>query len=243
MNKIEPYNIFCDGTSCFVAGIQTLTKQGYKKIEDVEITDELLTHTGAYQKIIDLQRKTYNGTLYDIQVKCRPYVITTTEEHPFYIREKIGNKMFKQPVWKKANELTMNDYFGMVITKEFTDSKLIGSIGDAYGSTSPTEVINGTEGGNSIGSIEWAYNRQKNYLKTGRFLSIHVMTNQPDYYYLQNEDKNEPEFFLDKKYAWFAPTSIISRNTDNIPVYNFQVETDNSYIVENVITHTCQSFS
>ena len=125
ITEIEPqnipnYDILCAGFPCFIAGTQTLTNNGYKNIEDVEITDRLLTHNGKFQKIINLQSKIYTGDLFDIKIKYHPEIITTTEEHPFYIREKKGN-IFGNPIWKKANELNMNDYFGMVIN----DNKII----------------------------------------------------------------------------------------------------------------------
>ena len=224
-NSVPNYDILCAGFPCFVAGTQTLTKQGYKKIEDVEITDLLLTHTGKFQKIVNLQRKIYNGTLLDIRVKYRPNVISATEEHPFYVREKKGPRDFGPPVWKKANELTMNDYFGMVIN-------------------SPVEVLE--EGGAtaSVGNTAWAYNRQRMYLKMGRLVSIQEVFKQQGEYYLQQENKGDGEdFFIENGYVWFSPTSITKRETEETPVYNFEVETDNSYVVENVIVHNCQPFS
>ena len=134
ITEIEPknitnYDILCAGFPCFIAGTQTLTNNGYKNIEEVEITDRLLTHSGKFQNILNLQRKIYTGDLFEIKIKYHPELITTTEEHPFYIREKKGN-IFGNSIWKKANELNMNDYFGMVINNneiipEFTFEKSI----------------------------------------------------------------------------------------------------------------------
>ena len=128
VEDIPSHDILTGGFPCFIAGTQTLTNNGYKNIEDVEITDRLLTHNGKFQKIINLQRKIYTGDLFDIKIKYHPELITTTEEHPFYVREKKGNNIFGNSIWKKANELTMNDYFGMVINNneiipEFTFEK------------------------------------------------------------------------------------------------------------------------
>jgi len=130
IEEIPPFDVLCAGFPCFVAGTQTLTNNGYKNIEDVEITDRLLTHNGKFQNIINLQRKIYTGDLFDIKIKHHPELITTTEEHPFYVREKKGNNIFGNSIWKKAYELTMNDYFGMVINNneiipEFTFEKSI----------------------------------------------------------------------------------------------------------------------
>jgi DNA (cytosine-5)-methyltransferase 1 len=49
--------------------------------------------------------------------------------------------------------------------------------------------------------------------------------------------------FIEKNYAWYAVHNIKSRDVENEPVYNFEVEIDNSYIVENVCVHNCQAFS
>jgi site-specific DNA-cytosine methylase len=57
ISTIPEFDVLCGGFPCFVAGTQTLTDNGYKNIEDVKITDRLLTHNGKFQKIINLQRK------------------------------------------------------------------------------------------------------------------------------------------------------------------------------------------
>ena len=82
------FDIICGGFPCFIAGTQTLTNNGYKNIEDVKITDKLLTHTGKFQDILNLQRKKYTGDLFDIKIKYHSDLVVSTEEHPFYIREK-----------------------------------------------------------------------------------------------------------------------------------------------------------
>jgi DNA-cytosine methyltransferase len=139
IENIPDFDILCGGFPCFIAGTQTLTNNGYKNIEDVELTDKLLTHTGKFQNILNLQRKQYSGELFDIKIKFHPEIISSTEEHPFYVCEKKKkwdslnrryNIFFTEPKWKKANELTMKDYFGMVINDneiipEFTFEKTI----------------------------------------------------------------------------------------------------------------------
>ena len=51
------------GHPCFIGGTKVLTKVGYKNIEDVILTDLLMTHTGKFQTINNLQRKIYNGNV------------------------------------------------------------------------------------------------------------------------------------------------------------------------------------
>jgi len=120
------FDIICGGFPCFVAGTKVLTNAGYKCIEDVKIDDTLMTHTGKFQNILNLQQKNYTGMLYNIKIKYHPTVIRCTDEHPFYVREKTrkwNSELLKyeytfiNPEWKKAVDLTKNDYFGMKINE------------------------------------------------------------------------------------------------------------------------------
>lgn len=98
------------GHPCFIAGTQVLTKNGYKNIEKVTLDDELLTHKNNFKSIVNLQRKNYSDLLYKFDVKYHPHIIECTKEHPFYVRNKNS-----KPLWKEAQQITKNDYFGMVI--------------------------------------------------------------------------------------------------------------------------------
>ena len=132
-------DIIFAGHPCFVAGTKILTADGYKNIEDVVLEDKLLTHTGKFQNINNLQRKIYNGDMFHLNIKYHCENTVCTEEHPFYTREKtrkwnsLTNKYdisYNEPLWKSAKDLTMNDHFGMVIntnniTPEFSFDKPI----------------------------------------------------------------------------------------------------------------------
>ena len=49
--------------------------------------------------------------------------------------------------------------------------------------------------------------------------------------------------FIEDDYVWYAPTNIKVHHVENVSVYNFEVENDNSYVVENTVVHNCQGFS
>lgn len=49
--------------------------------------------------------------------------------------------------------------------------------------------------------------------------------------------------FVDGNYIWYAISKISYKFVEEVPVFNFEVDDDNSYIVENIIVHNCQSFS
>ena len=132
-------DILFAGFPCFIKDTLVLTNNGYKEIQNVMIEDKLLTHTGEFQNIVNLQRKVYNGTLYNFKIKYRSETIKCTEEHPFYVREKkkVWNNILRkyeytygEPKWINANLIQQNHLFGMVINSKediptFTFEKII----------------------------------------------------------------------------------------------------------------------
>lgn len=385
VEDIPNHDLLCGGFPCFVAGTKVLTYNGYKNIEEVDLTDTLMTHTGKFQKILNLQHKNYNGTLYNITAKYHPS-FKCTDEHPFYIREKTrtwNNKLrkyeyiFKNPEWKKAHELDNNHYFGMKINEnsiipDFNFDKNINQyktdiikikldnpdmwfmmgyfIGDGwieetnkldgrcmnkirfaintkhekdilhkinnilqltdkkcpsgnncnkYGCSdfvwfnifkqfgkyahgklipewvqdAPTEYIqefiNGYHKADgcitkndcyefTTVSYNLAFGLQRLYLKLGHLFSIRTdirpkttviegrTVNQRDTYHIRGytrETVRKQSSFIENGYVWYAPFKIEKANVENEPVYNFEVENDNSYIIENIISHNCQPFS
>jgi len=106
-------------------------------------------------------------------------------------------------------------------------------------------------------SLNLAYGLQRLYLKLGHIFSINKYIrpkttiiegrtiNQRDTYCIKGplQKERQPSSFIENNYVWFVPSKITKKNIINIPVYNFEVENDNSYIVMNTIVHNCQPFS
>jgi len=351
------------GFPCFVKDTLVLTHNGYKEVQNVSIDDKLLTHTGKFQNIINLQRKEYNGQLYDIKLKYHPEIISSTEEHPFYVREqkKVWNNtirkyeyLFGEPEWKNASKLTMNDYFGMVINTEseiptfdFGEGEItlnsadmwftIGYyIGNQEHNSPPLDTIFGFDKDDTVSfnrvtnvlrkikfiryseypefsvekdinyfvcknsnwnkllnvfSIlreqnnktlpEWIHNAPKHlinefiegyiqsngftkkrnksiwfvssrnlmyefqrlYLKIGKIIEGIIMLDKLNQCIYLDDHVDISNAFIEDNYVWYAPYKITTRETQNEPVYNFEVETDNSYTVYNTVVHNCQGFS
>lgn len=275
VETIPAHDILTGGFPCFVAGSPTLTCNGYKRIEDVVLTDMLLTHTGTFQKIVNLQQKNYSGKLFDIDLRYHPEIITATEEHPFYVRERKYDHTFEPPVWKKANELTMNDHFGMVINKneivpEFTIGKesvkldnpdywfmmgyFVGArIDDERISHFMWHSILKKFGEHDKLIPEWVQDAPIKFIQefiNGYMRVDDVFNVSPILAYgLQRlhlklgDAVFEGSSFIENNYVWFEPFDISTRDAVETPVYNFEVENDNSYIVANVCVHNCQPFS
>lgn len=375
-------DIIFAGFPCFVKDTFVLTNNGYKEIQNVLIEDKLLTHTGKFQNIVNLQKKIYNGNLFNFKIKYHPEIIKCTEEHPFYIRKqtKVWNNTlrkyeysYNEPEWKNANQIQENNMFGMVINRKavipsFQFEKIVNKsrkdtivislndpdqwfmmgyfVGDgwledtkksdgrntnkirfcfheddndsierirnilkitykdksgksnkygcadftwfnifkdfgkyAHGKLIPEwvqdapnnliqEFINGymaadgciTDGGaNRITTVSYnlAYGLQRLYLKLGHIASIDK-TERPETCIIQGRVVNQRNTyqvvayiekhrnttsFIEGDYVWYKISSITTSSTINEPVYNFEVENDNSYIVYNTIAHNCQGFS
>ncbi len=117
------------GFPCFVAGTKALTHSGYKPIETVTHDDMLMTHTGKFQKIVNLQRKhvPVSTSLHSIRIKYHPTTIVGTAEHPFYVRTRVKSwdatarkytYTFNPPQWKTFEALTRDDFCGMAINTD-----------------------------------------------------------------------------------------------------------------------------
>ena len=376
VEDIPCHDILTGGFPCFVAGTKILTSNCYKNIEDVNLTDKLITHSGKSQNILNLQQKDFSGILYNIKIKYHGEIITCTPEHPFYIREKNkkwNNELrkydyfYSDPQWITAEKLDKKSYFGMVInTKseipEFTFTQKINQyntkevtikldkpeywylmgyfIGDGWIEESKKNIIRFSINNKDeqevfeiinkvlpitdkkcdsgkckkFGCInfvwfnifkkfgkyahgkkipEWvhnapkcfieefikgynksdgyicndiiqittvshdlAYSLQRLYFKLGHIFSINKCSrpntaiiegrtvNQKDTYCIRGKlDKTNESGFIENGYAWVPLSNIDIKNVQNIKVYNFEVDIDNSYIVDNTIVHNCQPFS
>ena len=106
---------------CFTADSLVLTRNGYKRICDIDYGDFVLSHDNKYHKVVNV----FNNGTHDIYKINAMGVdeIKTTLNHKFYVREMFhkGHKWtrcFKQPIWKELRELTGNDYLGIAINQE-----------------------------------------------------------------------------------------------------------------------------
>lgn len=105
-------------------------------------------------------------------------------------------------------------------------------------------------------SYNIAFGIQRLYLKLGYIFSINKSVrpktciiegrtvNQRDTYQVEGYlSKSRNTSFIDGNYVWFSPSYIKKSNVIDEVVYNFEVEDDNSYCIENTIVHNCQGFS
>lgn len=234
------------GFPCFVAGTQVLTDTGYKSIETVTLENKLLTHTGKFKPIVNLQRKLFTESIYDIRIKYHPTPLTATPEHPFYVR-----KRGKEPEWKALKDISMDDFCGMVINRKSNEpfmsvSEVVKHIKKYQDvpewvqdcSCDFVKKVIDNFPDMRFGAYTVSLHFQRLFLKLGKVMCIKKEETQ---YSL--EQFEEADGFIENNYAWMAPAYIEKRHPVQTEVYNFEVEEDNSYIVENTIVHNCQGFS
>ena len=107
---------------CFTPETLIYTKNGVKAIEDVSITDEVLTSTGSFFEVNTPVRHDYDGEVYTIQVKNAISSIRVTPEHQVFtlknqtkglnfdiIRNRLTKKL-AEPEFCDVKDLSVGDF-------------------------------------------------------------------------------------------------------------------------------------
>lgn len=104
-------------SSCFIPGTEVCTLNGVKKIEDVVIGDQVVTHTGAIQTVRQLHRNSLgNRKLYDLLCWKTP-VVTVTDNHKVYA----VNLQNLEPQWVRVDQITTDHYIAIPKKQEWTE--------------------------------------------------------------------------------------------------------------------------
>lgn len=98
------------GQGCFLGNMCVLTSNGLKKIQDIEIGEKVLTHTGKFETVINKFMFNTHKKIIDINgIKCTP-------NHKFYVAkiediDKITEENYKDYcIWVEAKDLDMSKY-------------------------------------------------------------------------------------------------------------------------------------
>lgn len=124
-SQVPDFDFFSYSFPCFTAGTLVLTKGGFKEIQDITESDEVITHTNQYRKVVKPMVNAYKGDLYHINAMAF-HGIDCTPEHPFYVRKRYKKwdnpnrrwqRLFKDPSWAEAKDLTKDHYLGIAINQ------------------------------------------------------------------------------------------------------------------------------
>jgi DNA (cytosine-5)-methyltransferase 1 len=114
------------------------------------------------------------------------------------------------------------------------------------------------DGRNKLTTVSYnlAFGIQRLYLKLGFIFNVNKTirpktciiqgrtVNQRDTYQIEGYlSKSRYTSFIEENYVWYSPSKITKRVVSDECVYNFEVEEDNSYCVENILVHNCQGVS
>jgi Fe-S cluster assembly protein SufB len=106
---------------CFTKGALVTTNPDYKPIEQVEVGQRVLTHTGTYRRVYHTQERPYSGALYTIEVYGdSTQHLEVTEEHPFlYVPRERGNERNRRwdVQWGTPKALRRLDYLAVPVNR------------------------------------------------------------------------------------------------------------------------------
>jgi len=114
--NIGELDVFDGSPPCFPKGTMILTSDGAKPIEALTVDTSVLTHSGKYEKVESLHKREYHGELIMIEPRYGRNYITSTPEHPFFVKKSVrhktesgSTKSFLEPQWRPAHELNDGD--------------------------------------------------------------------------------------------------------------------------------------
>lgn len=109
-SDIPDFDMLLAGFPCVVGNTKIYTNRGYKKIEDIEIGDMVLTHTNTFKRVLEVMSKP-SKEIYEVRIGklCK---ILITGGHPFYTRKRINN-VLSEPEWIETKYLSKEMMVGI----------------------------------------------------------------------------------------------------------------------------------
>lgn len=137
-STVPDFDLLTYSFPCFLKGTLIQTKGGLTPIEKISaLIDEVFTHKRRYCKVLKFMEREYKGDILTVRgMMCGD--INCTPNHPFYVRERYrkghaGLRMFKEPEWVHAENLTKNHYLGFAVNDKETLPEWGGSIDNRWG--------------------------------------------------------------------------------------------------------------
>jgi ribonucleoside-diphosphate reductase alpha chain/ribonucleoside-diphosphate reductase subunit M1 len=117
-------------SSCFIENTEVITMTGVKKIINVEINDEIITHTGQIKKVLQFHKNKLNDRKLMLLKVYNTKDINVTDNHRFW---SISDNDYI-PNWRAINELNnthmiaVPSYKGNSLKKEFKINQIFNNI-------------------------------------------------------------------------------------------------------------------
>jgi hypothetical protein len=100
-------NVHCIQTGCFTANTLIETSKGRKRISDIVVGDEVITHRGRSRKVTKLFSRPHDGNMVALNYSRRgrpDQTITATPEHPVLIERNDGSR-----IWMAISDIKPGD--------------------------------------------------------------------------------------------------------------------------------------
>lgn len=103
---------------CFTEGALVMTNTGYKKIEDIRVGDNVLTHKNRF-KLVAKTMQNKSDDIHTIKAYGM-FDIKCTGNHPFYVRHRNEGRLrtYSDPEWVDARDIKKSDMLGIPINTE-----------------------------------------------------------------------------------------------------------------------------
>ncbi len=120
--QLGEIDLLIGGSPCFRAGTLITTDKGYKKVEDIQKGDMVLTHMNRFREVV-APMVTLSNRIYKLNIQGSP-VTHVTEDHPYYERSmkrvwnnarRTSEREFTEPEWKAVKDLQKGDFIGFPI--------------------------------------------------------------------------------------------------------------------------------
>lgn len=222
-----------------------LTEIGFRNIEEIKVGDKVVSHKGRLQKVLRTGSKIADTIILKDEYGTE---IETTPNHPFYSIKNAG----EEPVWTEAENMLGRRWYHI--------HSLKGELGIESSSEYDYYALGKWLGGNNefaryISLTErdmpsWIFSLPRKckisllngYLEEDNFsINEKVSCGMRNLYSRYKDLSNHRQV---DAVGYFEESVIqIKDGRKNVRVYNLEVENDNSYTVNGVAVHNCQSFS
>lgn len=105
VDKLDYADFWTYSFPCFTGNMGVVTKEGYKRIDLIEIGDEVVTYKNRWRRVMNFFEQ---GEKEIYEVGYRGVNIETTKNHKFWVRIKTRKGYF-EPRWMEAGELREGD--------------------------------------------------------------------------------------------------------------------------------------
>lgn len=114
-SDLPKIDLLIGGSPCFPKGTMVVSIDGPKDISEIQSGDYVLTHKGRFMKVLATGGKKDTPTR---QIRAKGFnPISTTDEHPFFTKKKIG-RTYDSPKWIEASSLSKGDLIGIPIVND-----------------------------------------------------------------------------------------------------------------------------